>query len=270
MASTPKPRVKSERKAQLDALEKKVVQVTGYLALAYVGPPETANYASADFHDWHLEVSKKPPGHPPQAGDPTPIICEITPRTQNAVFHDNIRIQELAAYFRPPDLTYQSTGHKAIKIRLTGYLLWDDEHNGSGDVGPTIKKAAVGRYHNPWRDTAWEIHPIFKIEPADGTRPPPQSPVSPSSAPLAPPQPSEATPAQPTPEATPTPAPTATPPQFVTITQPVKIKIPYGETILPRGATVPILSRDAQTVTVKYLGGPYVVPVGSTDLQVER
>jgi hypothetical protein len=121
--------------------------------------------------------------------------------------------------------------------------MWDDEHNGSADIGETVKRAAIGRYHSPWRKTAWEIHPVFKIEPVDGTH------LSTT-----------------TPEATPAPAPTATPPQFATITQPVKIKIPYGETILPRGANVPILSRDAQTVTVKYMGGTYVVPITSTDL----
>jgi endonuclease/exonuclease/phosphatase family metal-dependent hydrolase len=54
--------------------------------------------------------------------------------------------------------------------------------------------------------------------------------------------------------------------QFVRITQPVKIKIPYGETVLPRGLALAIVSRDAQTVTVKYLDGTQVIPIGSTDL----
>jgi len=48
--------------------------------------------------------------------------------TQNAIYRDNIRIQELTAFFRHPDLTYESTGHPAQKIRVTGYLLWDDDH----------------------------------------------------------------------------------------------------------------------------------------------
>jgi len=29
-------------------------------------------------------------------------------------------------------------GHKAKKVRVTGYLLWDDDHNESADVGSTI------------------------------------------------------------------------------------------------------------------------------------
>lgn len=55
--------------------------------------------------------------------------------------------------------------------------------------------------------------------------------------------------------------------QFVRIMQPVKIKIPYGETVLPRGLTLPIVSRDAQTVTVKYLDGTQTIPIASTDLR---
>jgi endonuclease/exonuclease/phosphatase family metal-dependent hydrolase len=72
-----------------------------------------------------------------------------------------------------------------------------------------------------------------------------------------------------------TPAPVMTEPtssapptqQFATITQPVRIKIPYGETVLPRGLKLSVLSRNAQTVTVKYLDGTQVIPVSSTDLQ---
>jgi hypothetical protein len=36
-------------------------------------------------------------------------------------------------------MSYQATGHKAQKVRVTGHLLWDDEHNGSADVGSTIQ-----------------------------------------------------------------------------------------------------------------------------------
>jgi endonuclease/exonuclease/phosphatase family metal-dependent hydrolase len=63
------------------------------------------------------------------------------------------------------------------------------------------------------------------------------------------------------------PAATTTGEQFVTITTPVKIKIPYGETTLPRGLKLPIISRDAKSVTVKYLDGAHPVPISATDLQ---
>jgi hypothetical protein len=259
-------------KEELDPLEKQIVRFTGYLVAAYCGPPETTNCASVDFHDWHLELFEKPQDHPPQPGDPTPVICEITPRTQSAIYRDNIRIQELTAFFRRPDLTYESTGHKAQKIRVTGYLMWDDEHNGSADVGTTIRYIAANKFHQPWRSTAWEIHPAFKVERADAiTTSPAASPMpatSPPTVPASSPSPSSENTA--VPSLTPKPtalAPAPTPQQFVTVIQPVKIKIPYGQTVLPGGAKVPVVSRNLQTVTVEYLGGTYVVPIASTDLQ---
>jgi hypothetical protein len=45
-------------------------------------------------------------------------------------------------------------GHKAQKIRVTGYLLWDDDHNGSADVGSTIQYFGSNGFHHPWRSTA--------------------------------------------------------------------------------------------------------------------
>jgi endonuclease/exonuclease/phosphatase family metal-dependent hydrolase len=56
-------------------------------------------------------------------------------------------------------------------------------------------------------------------------------------------------------------------PQFVTLTQPVKIKVPYGETVLPRGLKLAVLSRNAQSVTVKYLDETPTIPISATDLQ---
>ncbi|HZE13590.1 MAG TPA: hypothetical protein VE086_07530, partial [Chthoniobacterales bacterium] len=217
-----------DEKRRLEVLEAPLVSLTGYLVLAYAGPPETTNCGSTDFHDWHLEILDEPLDHPPQPGDPTPIICEITPRTQNAIYRDGIRIQELAAFFRHPDVTYESTGHKAQKIRLTGYPVWDDEHNDSTkDVGVTIRSIARNRYHNPWRATAWEIHPVIKIQRADA------APSVPGPSPQV---------NVPLPSATPQ-NPNAAPQRFVTILRAVKIKIPYGETILQRGIRLPIISQ---------------------------
>lgn len=155
------------QRRRLEPLEKQIVSLTGYLVIAYPGPPESTNCGTKDFHDWHLELFEKPLDHPPGIGDPTPIICEITPRTQNAIFRDHIRIQSLAAFVRAPDWTVEPTHHAARKIRVTGYLLWDDEHNGTADVGTTIRTIGANKYHHPWRSTPWEIHPALKIEAID-------------------------------------------------------------------------------------------------------
>jgi len=57
-----------------------------------------------------------------------------------------------------------ATGHSAQKSAVTGYLLWDDEHNSSAETGPTIQRWGRNGLHQPWRSTAWEIHPMMKIE----------------------------------------------------------------------------------------------------------
>jgi hypothetical protein len=112
------------QKDELDSYENQIVSLTGWLVLAYVGPPETTNCGSASFHDWHLEIFENPSDHAPQIGDPTPIICEITPRTECGIYRDGARVQSLAGFFRLQDATYRATGHKAQKVRVTGYLLW--------------------------------------------------------------------------------------------------------------------------------------------------
>jgi hypothetical protein len=239
----------ADEKRRLEILEAPLVSSTGYLVLTYPGPAESTNCnhcSSVDFHDWHLEMFDQPADHPPQPGDPTPIIVEITPRTQNAIYHDGIRVHELAAFFRRPDVTYESTGHLAQKVRVTGYLLWHDEHNdNTKGVGATIRSIGRNHYHNPWRATAWEIHPVIKMERAD---PAAHAPI-------------------PSPQAIPSAAGPTAPQQYVTILRAVKIKIPYGETILQRGMRLQIVSRDANTVTVRYLDGTYPIPIASTDLR---
>ncbi len=243
------------QRAQLDQREKQLVSLTGYLVLAYAGPPESTNCGSVDFHDWHLEVFAAPADHPPEIGDPTPIICEITPRTQNAIYRDQVRLQALAAFIRAPDLSYESTQHPARKIRLTGYLTWDDDHNGAADIGSTIRSIGANKYHRPWRSTAWEIHPVVKIDALD------PMPVTEE----------EANPHTPPPTTPAASAPAVMPvtpvPQFATLTQSVKIKIPYGETVLPRGSKLPVVTRNGETVTVQYLGQTQVIPIASTDLR---
>jgi hypothetical protein len=152
------------QKDELDSYENQIVSLTGWLVLAYAGPPETTNCVDTTFHDWHLEIFEKPNDHAPQIGDPTPIICEVTPRAEQRLYRKGVRIQSLAGFFRLQNVSYQATGHKAQKVRVTGYLLWDDEHNGSADVGSTVQDFSKNGFHHPWRSTAWEIHPVMKIE----------------------------------------------------------------------------------------------------------
>jgi hypothetical protein len=251
------------QKKPLPDLESQLVEMTAYLGVAYCGPPESTNCGSSDFHDWHLEVFAKPPMHPPVPGDPTAIICEITPRTQNAIYHDQIKFQELAGFFRDSTLAYEPTGHPARKVRITGYLLWDDEHNGTADVGESVQTAGERKFHNPWRKTAWEIHPVIKIEPADGKV---MEKSKPDTAAPALPSPATATSAAPTIAPTTTPEPVVRPPgTLVTIVQPIQLQLPTGNLMIPAGTKFRVRSSSAQYVNVEYLGAVYPVPIDYTD-----
>jgi len=152
------------RKAQLRGFENQIVSMTGWLNLAYSSKAESSNCYDAAFHDWHLEVFAQPMDHPPYVGDATPIISEVTPRTEKPLYDEGMRLLALAGFIRLLDNTFQATGHQPHKIRVTGYLMWDDRHNDPEAVGPKVTMIAVDKFHHPWRASAWEIHPVLKVE----------------------------------------------------------------------------------------------------------
>lgn len=152
------------RKGQLRGFENQIVSLTGWLNWAYSSGAESANCGDATFHDWHLEVSAQLMDYPPRVGDTTPIICEVTPRTEKLLYQQGVRLLALAGFMRLLDNTYQPTKHPPRKIRVTGYLMWDDLHNDTETVGPKVKVIGDDKLHHPWRATAWEIHPILKLE----------------------------------------------------------------------------------------------------------
>jgi hypothetical protein len=156
-----------KRKQQPLVFENQIVSLSGWLVLAYPGQAESANCNDAAFHDWHLEVFAQSSDHSPRPGDPTPIICEVTPRTERTLYNQTVRLLSLAAFIRLSDNSYQPTGHPPRKIRVTGYLMWDDLHNDKKTVGPKVKFVGNDKLHHPWRATAWEIHPILKLEVAE-------------------------------------------------------------------------------------------------------
>jgi hypothetical protein len=167
--------LKVERRADLDqtgkqrllAYENQIVSLTGWLVLAYPGQAESANCNDATFHDWHLELFLQSSDHPPQPGDSTPIICEVTPRAEKVLYDQGVRLRPSAAFIRLSDNSYQSMRHPPRKIRVTGYLMWDDLHNGPEAVGPKVKFVGNDKLHHPWRATAWEIHPVLKLDMVD-------------------------------------------------------------------------------------------------------
>ena len=153
----------TEQKTKVLELEKQVVSLTGWLVLAYSGPAESTNCSDPEYHDWHLELLEAPLDHAPRVGDPTGVICEITPRTERDLYRCGIRLRDLAAYIRLEENTPQPTGHSPHKVRVTGLVMWDDAHGSRGEVGTTIAKFDAQGLARPWRCTAWELHPIWEV-----------------------------------------------------------------------------------------------------------
>ena len=153
----------ADQKAKLLEIEKEVVTLSGWLVLAYPGPAESTNCADPEYHDWHLELLEAPLDHAPRVGDPTAVICEITLRTEQDLYRRGIRLHDLAAYIRLEDNTAQATGHLPHKVRVSGLMMWDDAHSSRSEVGATIVKFDAQGLARPWRCTAWELHPIWKV-----------------------------------------------------------------------------------------------------------
>jgi hypothetical protein len=58
----------------------------------------------------------------------------------------------------------------------------------------------------------------------------------------------------------------APPAQTAVVLQPLKIKIPYGETVIPAGTSLPIVWQDATRVGVKYLDQVQAIPLSGVRL----
>ena len=144
--------------------EAHIVSLEGYAEYVYAGGSESCNSDSAFFHDWHMEIMPSPIDHVYRVGDPTPIICEITPLTERANFDAGVDLGKLFAYSRwDKAKVMMSNGHPAHKVRITGFILWDDSHLSGNQVGDKAGPGGLSS-HTPWRITAWEIHPVLKIE----------------------------------------------------------------------------------------------------------
>ena len=69
--------------------------------------------------------------------------------------------------------------------------------------------------------------------------------------------------AAPPPVQVPNPSTSPSSPRFVVLTQPVKVKIAYGETVLPAGMKLPVVSSDTISVRVNYMGELQTIPIGA-------
>lgn len=132
-------------------------------------------------------------------------------------------------------------------VTIIGKAFYDIDHSG--------KDTHTNRRNYDQSLAVWEIHPVMNL--TLGAANPPPAAVSES--------PTPATSAPPATVTTSIPQPSAASEQFITLTKPVTIQVPYGSTVLPAGTKLPVLSRDAQNVDVRYLNARYTIPISFTD-----
>jgi hypothetical protein len=137
-------------------------------------------------------------------------------------------------------------------VTVIGKAFYDIDHSGNDTVANRRNyDASLG---------VWEIHPVMNLI-VNETNSAPERRISSREEVAAPPS---APPAQPV---APIPQPTVPGEQFVTLTKPVPVQVPYGSTVLPPGTKLQILSRDQQTVDVRYQDARYTIPISATDLR---
>jgi hypothetical protein len=56
-------------------------------------------------------------------------------------------------------------------------------------------------------------------------------------------------------------------PQSVILTQSVSIKLPFGNAILPAGTKLQFISRNGETLQIRYVDADYEIPISATDLK---
>jgi len=138
---------------------------------------------------------------------------------------------------------------------VVGKAFYDIDHSG--------KDTHTNRRNYDQSIGVWEIHPVMKMVVGSADSPsisatssaPKVSAPPPSSSPIPTPPPVTAVAAAPNPSL-----------QFLTLTHPVPVQIQYGSTTLPPGTRLQVLSRDGQTVDVRYQDSRYTIPISSTDL----
>jgi hypothetical protein len=130
-------------------------------------------------------------------------------------------------------------------VTVVGRAFYDIDHSGSNSEN--------NRRNYNEAIAVWEIHPVMRLAVGPGA-------PEPTAASFAPPPAISETPVA-------SPQPNVPGEQFVTLTRPVPVQIPYGTTVLQPGTRLPILSREAQTVDVRYLDARYTIPISATDLR---
>ena len=135
-------------RSEVVTYENRFVTVEGFFSGVDIQDPESCNGFSAVHVDYHLWLAPYPPStfsavkHIKHHS----MVVEISPRT----------LQWHPEWTRA---ALQSTQNKETRVRVTGWLFFDQEHPENlyvGKLGP-VKPFKTRR-------TLWEIHPVHRIE----------------------------------------------------------------------------------------------------------
>lgn len=116
--------------------------VEGYVAAVSPGGIEAANCYSVTRRDTHVYVARAKDAPPASR-----LVVEVTPRWR------------AWARGRGMDWSEESLARGLVgrRVRFEGWLLYDREHDEEAE------NTRPGRAGN-WRATAWELHPVTRIE----------------------------------------------------------------------------------------------------------
>lgn len=130
-------------RARFDQL--RAARIEGYVISVSGARPEAANCFSFTRRDVHIHVAARPDAPMRQS-----VVVEITPRSADA------------ARTRGEDWSADSL-RRALhgrRCRFEGWLMFDREHADESE------NTAPGNPVN-WRATAWELHPVTRVEVLD-------------------------------------------------------------------------------------------------------
>lgn len=122
--------------------ESRAAAVEGYVVGVSPGGIEAANCYSVVRRDTHVYLAARP-----DATERERVVLEVTPRAREEAARRGLDLSEQA-------LRRTLLGRRC---RVEGWMLYDIEHDGESE------NTAPGGAGN-WRASAWEIHPVTKIE----------------------------------------------------------------------------------------------------------
>lgn len=119
----------------------RAARVEGYVVSVAAGPLELTNCYVPGRRDTHIHIGAHPKSIPTEH-----LVLETTPRLED--------------WAKRQGWNWTAEALKNLegrKVRFEGWLFFDTSHAGESE------NIAPGRSGN-WRGTAWEIHPVTKIE----------------------------------------------------------------------------------------------------------